>query len=174
MTAPVDTPATIGISQVVVITPDLDRFRAFYEDVIGMRTAIVLRMKLPPGLRHAVMSVSDSSIVHVFEQPGYDPAAHGGGTEMFARGRIDHLGFLVASVDELEAVRDRLVAVGASDGTVTPLGPVHSVHFTDPDGLEGEINAVNTAWDPSQEEHQVVEEEPDPGMYARLVAAATR
>ena len=164
----------IGFSHVAVITPDLDRFRAFYEDVVGLRTAVVLRMTEAPGMRHAVLSVSDSSIVHAFEQPGFDPAAAGIGAEMFSRGRIDHLGFMVASVEELEAVRDRLVAVGASDGTVTPLGPVHSVHFTDPDGLEGEINAVNLAWDPSQEGHNAVEEEPDPEMYARLVAAATR
>jgi hypothetical protein len=130
-------------------------------------------MPEPPGLRHAIVSVSDTSIVHVFEQPGYDPTADGIGTEFFTRGRIDHFGLMVRSFEELEAVRDRLVAVGASDGTVTPHGPVLSVHFQDPDGLEGEINAVNTAWDPSGENHEV-EEEPDPDMYARLVAAGVR
>jgi catechol 2,3-dioxygenase-like lactoylglutathione lyase family enzyme len=158
----------IGFSHVAVITPDLDRFRAFYEDVIGLRTAIVLRMSDPPALRHAILSVNDASIVHVFEQPGYE----GNGSEMFGRGRIDHLGFLVGSYAELETLRDRLVAVGASAGEISPHGPVHTVDFRDPDGLEGEINAVNPAWDPRQETRSVVEEEPDPEMYARLVAAA--
>ena len=118
--------------------------------------------------------MNDASIVHVFEQPGYDPAADGVGTEMFSRGRIDHFGLLLGSVPDLEAVRDRLVAVGASDGEVRPLGPVWSVHFTDPDGLEGEVNAVRTDWSPSMETGHVVEDEPDPDMFARLVAAAAR
>ena len=43
----------IGFSQVALITPDLDRFRAFYEDVVGLRAAVVVRMIEPPGLRHA-------------------------------------------------------------------------------------------------------------------------
>ena len=166
--------APFGFSHVTVVTPDLDRFRAFYEDVVGLRTAVVVRTTEPPHVRHAMLLVNDASIVHAFELPGYDPVAAGIGREMFARGRIDHLGFMVASVAELETVRDRLVAVGASDGTVIPHGPVHAVHFVDPDGLEGDINAVNTAWDPSQETGHVVEDEPVPEMFARLVAAAVR
>jgi catechol 2,3-dioxygenase-like lactoylglutathione lyase family enzyme len=164
----------IGISHIAVITPDLDRFRAFYEDVVGLRTAIVLRASEPTGFRHAIISVSDTSIVHVFEQPGYDPAAQGVGAEMFTRGRLDHFGFMVGSVAELEAVRDRLVAVGACDGEIAPQGPVYSVRFSDPDGLEGEINAVRLGWDSSQEDQLQVEDEPDPDMYARLVAAGVR
>lgn len=164
----------IGFSQVTVVTPDLDRFRAFYEGVVGLRTAIVMRAAEPSPIRHAVLLVNDASIIHAFELPGYDPVAAGIGTEMFARGRIDHVGFMVGTVGELEAVRDRLVAVGASDGTIEPHGPVHSVRFIDPDGLESEINAVNTAWDPAQEDYHLVEEEPEPEMFARLVAAGVR
>ena len=162
----------VAIGHVAVITPDLDRFRAFYEDVIGLRTAIVLRMTDPPGLRHAVLSVTATSIVHVFEQPGYDPAADGIGTGLGHRGRLDHLAFHMASYADLEAVRDRLVAVGASDGTVSSHGPVLSVFFRDPDGLEAEVTTVNADWDPAQETHDTVEEEPDPSLFARLVAAS--
>jgi catechol 2,3-dioxygenase-like lactoylglutathione lyase family enzyme len=163
-------PAAIG--HVAVITADLDRFRAFYEDVIGLRTAVVLRMTGPPGLRHAVLPVTDTSIVHVFEQPGYDPVADGIGTGLGRRGRIDHIAFHMASYADLEGVRDRLVAVGASDGTVTPHGPVLSVHFRDPDGLEGEVTTVNATWDPDRETHHELLEEPDPTLFARLVAAS--
>jgi catechol 2,3-dioxygenase-like lactoylglutathione lyase family enzyme len=165
-------PVPVSIGHVAVMTPDLDRFRAFYEDVIGLRTAIVLRMTEPPGLRHAVLSVTDTSIVHVFEQPGYDPAADGIGTELGRRGRIDHIAFHMASFADLEAVRDRLVAVGASDGTVTPHGPVLSVFFRDPDGLAGEVTTVNATWDPGLETAHELVEEPDPTLFARLVAAS--
>jgi catechol 2,3-dioxygenase-like lactoylglutathione lyase family enzyme len=165
------TAAPMAVSHVSAVTPDLDRYRAFYEGVIGLRTAVVMRMTGPPSLRHAVLLVTDTTVLHVFEQPGYDPVADGIGTTLGRRGRLDHLGFLVADAEQLAAVRDRLVAVGASDGTVTPHGPVLSVHFRDPDGFEGEVNTVNTAWDPAAEDGSEVEELPDPAFYDRLVAA---
>ncbi|MGH9214375.1 MAG: VOC family protein [Acidimicrobiales bacterium] len=164
----------MALSHVAMNTADLDRFRAFYEDVIGLRTAIVLRMTEPPGLRHAILSVNDTTIIHAFERPGYDPGADGIGTEVGSRGRLDHIGFLLADLDDLKAVRDRLVAVRASEGVVSPLGPLLSVLFRDPDGLEGEINTVNPAFDLSLEDRAVVEEEPDPGLHHRLVAACSR
>jgi catechol 2,3-dioxygenase-like lactoylglutathione lyase family enzyme len=179
MSAPAaDTTATgagaarpFAVSHVAAITPDLDRYRAFYEDVIGLRTLATLRMTEPPLLRHAFLAVSDTTVMHVFEQPGYDPVADGIGTEIGRRGRLDHVGFFVADVEALTAVRDRLVAAGASDGVVTPLGPILSVHFRDPDGFEGEINTVALDFDPSRVDHSVVEEEPDPDWFDRLVAA---
>jgi hypothetical protein len=128
----------------------------------------------PPGLRHAVLPVTDTSIVHVFEQPGYDPAADGIKSEIGRRGRLDHVGFLVPDVAALEVVRDRLVAVGASEGVVTPLGFLLSVHFCDPDGFEGEINSVNPAFDLATDKHIVIEHELDSHLYERLVAACAR
>jgi catechol 2,3-dioxygenase-like lactoylglutathione lyase family enzyme len=160
-----------AVSHVAILTPGLDRFRAFYEDVIGLRTLAVLRMTQPPLLRHAFLAVSDATVMHVFEQPGYDPVAEGIGTEIGRRGRLDHVGFFVADVDALTTVRDRLVTAGASEGVVTSLGPVLSVHFRDPDGFEGEINAVNLDFDPSRVDHSVIEEQPDPDWFDRLVAA---
>ena len=41
--------------------------------------------------------------------------------------------------DAFVEIRRRLVARGASDGFVTDFGRGHSVFFTDPDGLEGEV-----------------------------------
>jgi catechol 2,3-dioxygenase-like lactoylglutathione lyase family enzyme len=171
--APSGTPLAkpFGISHVAITTPDLERFRAFYEDVIGLRTLAVLRMTEPPLLRHAFLAVNDTTVVHVFEQPGYDPVADGIGTQMGRRGRLDHLGFFVADGEALAAVRDRLVAAGASDGVVTPLGPIVSVHFRDPDGFEGEVNAVALDFDPSRVDHSVIEEDLDPGWFDRLVVA---
>jgi catechol 2,3-dioxygenase-like lactoylglutathione lyase family enzyme len=168
-----DTPVArpFGVSHVAAMTADLGRYRAFYEDVIGLRTLAVLRMTEPPLLRHAFLAVDDSTVMHVFEQPGYDPVAAGIGTDIGRRGRLDHVGFFVADVEALTAVRDRLVAAGASDGVVTPLGPVLSVHFRDPDGFEGEINAVNLDFDPARVDHSVIEEQPDPDWFDRLVAA---
>ena len=62
---------------------------------------------------------------------------------MFGRGRIDHLGLQAASLRAFDQIRDRLIARGASDQFVTDFGPVLSVFFRDPDGLEGEVCIQN-------------------------------
>ena len=62
---------------------------------------------------------------------------------MFERGRIDHLGLHAASLDAFTEIRRRLIDRAASDGFVTDFGPVLSVFFRDPDGLEGEVCVAN-------------------------------
>jgi hypothetical protein len=62
---------------------------------------------------------------------------------MFERGRIDHIGLRAASIDALDLIRDRLIARAATDGFVTDFGPIVSVFFRDPDGLEGEVCVTN-------------------------------
>ena len=66
---------------------------------------------------------------------------------MGERGRIDHFGFMVRDEAELRTVADRLRASGATDGEIRRLGPVLSVHVTDPDGLEVEINCPDLDFD---------------------------
>ena len=63
-----------GISHIAVNTADLDRFRRFYEGVLGVPLGISLRMQHPPFLRHATFHVTDAMVLHVFELPGYRSA----------------------------------------------------------------------------------------------------
>ena len=142
---PSDVPC--GISHVAVVTADLDGFRTFYEEVIGLETAVVLGAGTRHG-RGAVVFAGDA-MLHVFEVPGYDPAATGQASTMFGRGRLDHFGFTVVDEAALRRVRDRLLAAGATSGDIRPLGPMLSVRFQDPDGLEGEISCFNPDFDPS-------------------------
>lgn len=158
----------IGVGHVAVITSDLDRFRAFYEGVVGLRTAVVLRMTAGPGLRHAFLQGDDGTLVHVFEQPGYDPVSQGWSQLIGERGRVDHLAFVVRDRDELEAARERLVAAGASDGSITDFGPVLSVPFTDPDGMASEVTAVVADYDPAEMPDEEIVEVPDPAWFDRL------
>jgi hypothetical protein len=67
---------------------------------------------------------------------------------MFGRGRIDHLGLRAAELHSFREIRGRLVAAGASDGFVTDFGPVLSVFFVDPDGLEAEVCVANPDAEP--------------------------
>ena len=151
-------PTIEAIGHVAVISSDLRRFRSFYEGLLGVSHIITLRMNESPGLLHAAFAVNSRSVIHVFEVPGYDPVSDGIGTEIGRRGRLDHFALLVDDEPALLVMRDRLVAAGASDGTVTPLGPLLSVRFTDPDGLEGEINCPNPRFDPANDNHDTVVE----------------
>lgn len=146
-----------GISHVAVVTADLDGFRSFYEDTIGLQTTMVLGAS-PGHSRQAILTAGDT-MLHVFEVADYDPTHHGWGVAMFERGRLDHLGFSVGDVEALTAIRDRLLAAGATSGDIHPLGPMLSLRFADPDGLEGEINCFNPDFDPSsvRDEDEVVD-----------------
>lgn len=78
---------------------------------------------------------------NVFEIDGNDEWARQ--QPMFGRGRIDHLALAAASLEAFDTIRDRLVACGASDGFVTDFGPVLSLFYRDPDGLEAEVCVAN-------------------------------
>jgi len=146
-----------GVSHVAVVTGDLDGFRTFYEDTIGLETTMVLGGGAGRS-RQAILTAGDT-MLHVFEVPDYDPTHNGFSAAMFERGRLDHLGFTVGDVEALTSIRDRLMAADATSGDIHPLGPMLSLRFADPDGLEGEINCFNPDFDPSsvRDEDEIVD-----------------
>jgi catechol 2,3-dioxygenase-like lactoylglutathione lyase family enzyme len=162
--------AITAMSHVAVNTPDLDRFRRFYEGLLGLRIGVVLRMDHPPLLRHATFVIDDLTVLHVFEVPGYDPEAQGIGRDIGERGRVDHFGLMVRDEATLRRLADRLRGAGATDGVLRPLGPLLSLHVTDPDGLQLEINCPDPAFAPETTGDQV-EEVGDSGWVGRMRAA---
>jgi catechol 2,3-dioxygenase-like lactoylglutathione lyase family enzyme len=131
-----------GFNHVAIITNDSARLHAFYEEVFG---AVVLRdgPEVPDGepVRLSIVMVGPHSELNVFEVDGNDEASRQ--TPMFGRGRIDHLAVQAASIDAFETIRDRLMARGAADDFVTDFGPMLSLFFRDPDGLECEVCVEN-------------------------------
>lgn len=141
-------PGPCGISHVGVVTADLDGFRAFYEQTIGLQTMVVFGADAGPGHSRQAILMAGTAMLHVFEVTDYRPTDAGASLRMFERGRLDHLGFSVVDLADLTAIRDRLVAVDASSGDIHQLGPMFSLRFVDPDGLESEINCYNPDFDP--------------------------
>lgn len=133
---------TEGFNHVAVLTNDTERLQAFYTDVFE---AVVLRdgPEVPDedDVRMTVIHVGTSAELNVFQVKGNTEAQHQ--TPMFGRGRIDHLALQAASLEAFETIRDRLMARGAADDFVTDFGPILSVFFRDPDGLECEVCVQN-------------------------------
>jgi catechol 2,3-dioxygenase-like lactoylglutathione lyase family enzyme len=133
-----------GVNHVAILTADTDRLHAFYIEVFGATVSRDTQER--EGMRLSFVDIGPGRELNVFELDGNDEA--GRQVPMFGRGRIDHLGLQAASLDAFEEIRRRLVGRGASDGFVTDFGPVLSLFFRDPDGLEGEVCVRNPDAEP--------------------------
>lgn len=130
-----------GVNHVAIITNDAPRLHAFYRDIFDAQVAH--EADEAPGVRLSFVDIGPSTQLNVFEIDDNHEAERQ--TPMFGRGRIDHLGLQAASNEAFDAIRQRLIDVGATDGFVTDFGPALSLFFRDPDGLEGEVCVANPA-----------------------------
>ncbi len=128
-----------GIDHVAILTNDTKRLCDWYGDVFGAE--VEGESSDDEKVKLTFLRVGPHTEFNVFEIEGNDEAARQ--TPMFGRGRIDHIGLRASSLENFEALRDRLMACGASDGFVTDFGPVLSLFFRDPDGLEAEVLVPN-------------------------------
>ena len=127
-----------GFNHVAVLTGDTDRFVAFYTEVFG---ASAETLEHGERVRMTVVHIGPAAELNVFQVDGN--SEHERQVPMFGRGRLDHLALQAASIEDFAVIRDRLVDRGASDGFVTDFGPILSVFFRDPDGLEAEVCVAN-------------------------------
>ena len=131
-----------GLNHVAVITNDASRLNDFYKEVFD---AEILRdgseLAEGKGPRLSIIKIGDWAELKVFQIEGNSEAD--GQVPMFGRGRLDHLALQAASIESFETIRDRLIALGAADDFVTDFGPMLSLFFRDPDGLESEVCVEN-------------------------------
>ena len=133
-----------GVNHIAVLTADMDRFIRFYQEAFDAKV-----LSDNPnhagheGERMVIMSIGGPSDFNVFQVPDNTQASVQ--TPMYGRGRLDHFGLNARSREALEEVRQRLIRLGASDGTITDFGKQLSVFFRDPDGLEAEVVWIKDA-----------------------------
>jgi len=133
-----------GVNHVALLTQDTERLCSFYQEVFGATVSRELRPS--DEMRLTFVNIGPSTELNIFEVEGNTEAERQ--TPMFGRGRIDHLGLQAASKEAFDLIRERLMECGASEGFVTDFGPVLSVFFRDPDGLEGEVCVGNPDAEP--------------------------
>jgi len=131
-----------GLNHVAILTHDATRLNAFYEEVFD---AEILRdgseVADGRGPRLSIIKIGNFAELNVFQIEGNTEADRQ--TPMFGRGRIDHMAVQAASTEAFETIRGRLMALGAADDFVTDFGPMLSIFFRDPDGLECEVCVEN-------------------------------
>ena len=130
-----------GFNHVAILTNDTERLHAFYAEVFDA-TVAGRRRRGRARVRMSVIHIGPHSELNVFEIDGNSEADRQ--TPMFGRGRIDHLG----GAGRSRSRRSRPSATGswpagAADDFVTDFGPILSLFFTDPDGLECEVCVDN-------------------------------
>ena len=134
-------PITSGFNHVATLTPDLDRFAAWYERVFD--AVITLRIEARPDHpRMYIFDMGGGAALNVLEAPA-DQMVGDLGTAG-KRGAIDHFGIAVDSLATLELVKARLIEVGAYIGEIQRLGSDWSLFFRDVDGMELEVCAHAT------------------------------
>ncbi|MDT7572127.1 MAG: hypothetical protein QOE05_2301 [Actinomycetota bacterium] len=124
-----------GINHLAMVTPDMDATVRFYDAVLGMELVGTLGNGDPnePYLyRHYFFHLGDGQTLAFFEWPGIDtgekkPAG------IPAPGReFDHVSFNVPTVDDLLALRERLVEHGVEVTPVIDHTVFYSIYFDDP------------------------------------------
>ena len=130
-----------GFNHVAIVTADTKRLHAFYRDVFDAEVMYDGAEPGNGGVHMSVVQVGPHSEFNVCQVDGNTEASRQ--TPMFGRGRIDHLALQAASLHAFETIRERLMARGAADEFVTDFGPILSVFFRDPDGLECEVCVTN-------------------------------
>jgi catechol 2,3-dioxygenase-like lactoylglutathione lyase family enzyme len=130
-----------GFSHIATVTDDMDRLIAFYQRVFDAHVLYDLEEE---GMRHAVIDVGGGAL-HAFQVPWVQGDDR---REIFERGRTDHYGITVPTVEALLEVRRRLEAEGdgVTDSQIRDFGPVYSLHFADPDGVNLEVNLFKPTW----------------------------
>ena len=128
-----------GVNHVAILTKDTEALHHFYREVFD--ATVSSDEKVAPGMRLSIVDIGPGRELNVFEVDDNDEATRQ--APMFGRGRIDHLGLQAASLEAFETIRRRLIDRGAADEFVTDFGPVLSLFFTGPDGLEGEVCVPN-------------------------------
>ena len=131
-------PVTTGFNHVATMTADMDRIVDFYEQAFGAIKTFEMAAR-PDHPRMTILDLGGGAALNVLEVAPDEII--GDRRRSGGRGPIDHYAIAVDTLATLEAVRDRLEALGTDLGQIQQLGDSWSLFFRDPDGMELEVCA---------------------------------
>ena len=126
----------------MVLSKDLEKTRAFYCDVLGLRDG-----ERPPfKFKGLWIYAGDVACIHVAERASYDEtsrtAANPSNPNDHGSGSVDHIAFAATDFDELVS---RFEKSGVKYRvTQVPGRPLRQLFVHDPDGIQIEINIRST------------------------------
>ena len=121
---------------------DAEETRAFYEDILGMPLAHVVKADVVPSTGekldyvHIFFKMRDNSFVAFFDLGDGKATFPDEDTPMWT----NHLAMDVGSMDELRAARDRLKQAGVKVTEVIDHHWLQSIYFQDPNDLRVELS----------------------------------
>jgi catechol 2,3-dioxygenase-like lactoylglutathione lyase family enzyme len=129
-----------GINHLALITDDMDATVRFYHGVLGARLVAHLGNE---AFRHYFFEFGAGNTVAFFEYRGVPVAtfAKPAGVPDPRAVQFDHLSFNLPDEHALLTLRSRLKAAGSEVTDVIDHGFIHSVYFTDPNGI-----ALEASW----------------------------
>ncbi|SDX76829.1 Glyoxalase/Bleomycin resistance protein/Dioxygenase superfamily protein [Modestobacter sp. DSM 44400] len=131
---------TTSFAHVRLTVTDIERSRAFYDDVLGLPVAFEVPADADAATREQLAWLYGGVIYAVGDSLlGLRPVAE----DVFSADRtgLDHLSFAVGSRADLDAAAAMLDERGTAHGGVTDIGAGYILEFRDPDGIALELFA---------------------------------
>jgi catechol 2,3-dioxygenase-like lactoylglutathione lyase family enzyme len=131
-----------GFSHIGLSTLDLDKTRAFYEDVLGFKPVVAdtLRVKEGGSLRHLFFDVGRDQLIAFLEARDVPdvPARYDAGINrgLGVPAGFYHFAFEAGSEAALADKRDELRVSGVKVTDIVDHGWAKSIYFKDPNGLQ--------------------------------------
>jgi catechol 2,3-dioxygenase-like lactoylglutathione lyase family enzyme len=129
-----------GINHLALITTDMDATVRFYHGVLGARLVATIGT---PAFRHYFFEFGPEQTVAFFEYQGAElqPFSKPAGIPDPRAVQFDHLSFNLPDEEALESLRRRLKEHDCEVTDVVDHGVMHSIYFTDPNGI-----ALEASW----------------------------
>jgi len=128
------TPAWSGINHLALITNDMDATVRFYHGVLGARLAATVGT---PEFRHYFFEFGPHCTVAFFEYADLtiEPFSKPAGVPDPRATQFDHLALNLPDENALHGLRRRLAEAECEVTDIVEHNSVHSVYFTDPNGI---------------------------------------
>ncbi|HET6810415.1 MAG TPA: VOC family protein [Acidimicrobiales bacterium] len=165
-------PAWSGINHLALITADMDATVRFYCGVLGARIAATVGTT---EFRHYFFEFGPQCTVAFFEyaELTIEPFAKPAGVPDARATQFDHLALNLPDERSLHGLRRRLIAAGCEVTEIVEHSSVHSVYFTDNNGiaLEASFWVRDVTGRPTDYEDPEIYSDPDPVPALRELRA---